>query len=178
MADSLQDQLKALGLAKNKPAGKKRKPPRKPTATPRRQSAKVNDTGEMDLGKAYALRMREEKSSAEQARKNKQAEDRKRREINRAIREIVKDKRLNKADAEVPRHFMFKGRIRKLYVTAEQNQAITANELGLVYLTGGYHLLPADSIEQVRNIAADHVIELEGDESEEDEFPVPDDIAW
>lgn len=175
MADSLQDQLLALGLAKDKPGKQKKKRPRKPA----RQSPQAGKaSGELSLDKAWALREKEEKRSAEQKRARKIEEDRKRREINKAIKAIVDPHRLNQADAEVARNFLYRDRIRKLYVTPEQNKSLASGELGLVYLSGGYHLLAAEHIEAVRKIDAGHVVDLGGDEPQEEEFPVPDDLVW
>lgn len=175
MADSLQDQLRALGLAKE---SNRRKPQQS-----KRQAAKTKKKaaagGEMPLDKAWALRDKAEQRAADEARRRKQAEDRRRREVNRRIREIVEAKRLNDPNAEVARNFMYRGRIRKLYVTAEQNRALSAGELGLVYLTGGYHVLDTEPLEAVRAIDPDHVVDLDaGTGDEEEEFPVPDDLCW
>lgn len=190
MADSLQDQLRALGLAKKQAKAGRKKVPRKPAARNqnRGQSSPATQTppvvakdggSEMNLGKAWAMRDREEKKTVEDARARKREEDRKRREINRAIREIVKGKRQNKDDAEVARNFMYRNRIRKVYVTAEQKRALAEGGLGLVYLSGGYHLLEKEHTEAVRKIAADHVVDLEiGSSPDEEEFPVPDDLNW
>ncbi len=176
MADSLQDQLLALGLAKDKPRKRgKKKAARKPGGRPP-QARKAG--GEMSLDKAWALREKEEKRSVEQRRARKIEEDRKRREINKAIKAIVEPHRANRDDAEVARNFLYRERIRKVYVTPEQNRALAAGELGLVYLSGGYHLLAAEHVEAVRKIAADHVVDLGGDEPEDEEFPVPDDLVW
>lgn len=180
MGDSLQDQLRALGLAKNKPAkrsdGRKRRPAQKPR--PGGQQKKATGDEELSLGKAYALREKEEKRRVDQARRKKQEEDRRRREINNAIRAIVREERLNRDDAELPRNFMFRDRIRKLYVTPEQNRALASGEMGLVYLSGGYHVLPQAALEQVRSIEAGHVVDLGSSEDPDDEIPVPDDITW
>jgi len=81
-------------------------------------------------------------------------------------------------EADIARNFMFNGRIRKIYVTAEQQQALAGDELGIVYLAGGYHLLENDALEAVRQLSADHVVDLTtGGEGEED-HPVPDDLVW
>lgn len=172
MGQSLQDQLRALGLAKKPeraepPAARQRKARPKPR----------KDAAEIPLDKAWALREKAEQREADQARQRKQAEDRRRREINLKIREIVETRRLNDPEADVARNFMFRGRIRKLYVTAEQHRALTAGELGLVYLTGGYHVLDAEALEAVRAIDPQHVVDLGGGaDGEEDEFPVPDEL--
>ena len=185
MADSLQDQLKALGLAKEKKPARKKPQGRKPGARKpenRGQSRSANlspNNAEMALGKAWALREREEKQSVERARARKQEEDRKRREINKAIREIVKPNRRNREDADVARNFMFRERIRKVYVTQEQHKALGEGSLGLVYLSGGYHVMDQEHTEAVRKIAADHVVDLDSkNEGDEEDFPVPDDLTW
>ena len=181
MAESLQDQLRALGLAKERQKARN-KPPRRKGKPARGSKQSPADGGagtDMSLGKAWALRERSEKKTAEQARARKIEEDRKRREINKAIREIVKPNRLNKEGAELARNFMFRGRIRKVYVTPEQHQALGTGELGLVYLSGGYHVMDKEQVDAIRNIAADHVVDLSGGEDpEEEEFPVPDDLNW
>ena len=176
MADSLQDQLRALGLAKEKKPQRRKSTGRKPV---RKKPAAVKGGGEMSLGKAWALRDRDEKKSAEQARARKLEEDRRRREINKAIRGIVEPNRLNRKDAEVARNFMYRGRIRKIYVTPEQNAALASGEMGLVYLSGGYHVLSAEHTGAVREIADDHVVDLSGgDDPAEEDFPVPEDLSW
>jgi uncharacterized protein YaiL (DUF2058 family) len=179
MAESLQEQLRALGLAKTKPErparqerqkarGKQRQAPKRPAGA----------AGELSLDQAYALREREEQREAGRARQKKLDEDRRRREINQQIRRIVEADRLNRDDAPLPRNFLYKGRIRKIYVTTEQQQALSAGEMGIVYLAGGYHLLPAGPLEAARRVSADHVVDLTtGGEAEED-HPVPDDLVW
>ena len=116
--------------------------------------------------------------SADRARRKKQAEDRQRREINLKIREIVDAHRLNDAKAELGRNFMFRGRIRKVHVTPVQMKALNAGDLGIVYLSGGYHLMTTEQLDLVREISAEHVVDLGGGDDDEDEFPVPDDISW
>jgi uncharacterized protein YaiL (DUF2058 family) len=177
MSESLQDQLRALGLAKK---GKKDTRPERRNAPKRRKAGKGSgNSGEVSLDKAYALRRNEEQKQADIARRKKQAEDRQRREINEAIRRIVKQHRLNDEKAEIARHFMFRSRIRKIYVTPEQQKALGSGELGIVYLSGGYHLLPPEILDSVRRISADHVVDLsQGSDEEEEKFPVPDDLTW
>lgn len=183
MAESLQDQLKALGLAKERKPARKKKPGRKsgPAQKGKGGGKPASRTGPdgISLDKAWAEREKEEKRSVEQARARKIEADRKRREINKAIRKIVEPKRLNKKDAEVARNFMFRERIRKVYLTPEQNKALGTGELGLVYLSGGYHVLAGEHVDAVRKIAADHVVDLDSGSSDgEEEFPVPDDLTW
>jgi uncharacterized protein YaiL (DUF2058 family) len=179
MGDSLQDQLRALGLAQSRAAKEEGK---KQLTRKKRQSRtdkKTKGGSELTLDQAYALRDREEKRQAQRARQKKQEEDRRRRELNNAIRDIVNAGRQNREDAEIPRNFMYKGRIRKLHVTAEQQRALNSSELGIVYLSGGYHLLDSAAVSAVEKISAEHVVDLGLSADHEDpEHPVPDDLIW
>jgi len=182
MADSLQDQLRALGLAtgdSKRTRGKQRsgQPPEHKRSR-KRDRAQRHDP-EPSLGEAYALREQEEQRQARQARQQRQQEERRRRRINQAIREIVSAQRQNREDADIARHFLFNGRIRKIYVTAEQQNALNGSRLGIVYLSGGYHLLEPDALEAVRHISAEHVIDIGTDRGSDDDLhPVPEDLSW
>ncbi|MGD2130414.1 MAG: DUF2058 family protein [Lysobacterales bacterium] len=177
MGESLQEQLRALGLAREKEAkGKKPQSRRKPRSNRHQQGA--TGGGEIPLDKAWALRDRAEQKQADQARRRKQSEDRRRQQINGEIRKVVEAHRRNHEDAEIARNFMYKGRIRKIYVTPEQQAALSGGQLGIVYLTGGYHLLEPPALEEVRAISAEHVVDLDTGSEEDEDAPVPDDLTW
>jgi uncharacterized protein YaiL (DUF2058 family) len=179
MGDSLQDQLRALGLVSGQPDERNgRKETGKATRKRPAQKSPRQPTGELSLDQAWALREQEEQRRAQEERSRKQEEDRRRRQINERVRAIVDAHRLNRDDAELVRNFMFRGRIRKIYVTPEQQRALNSNELGIVYLAGGYHLLAPQPLEAVRAISAEHVVQQEGGGEDEKEFPVPDDLDW
>jgi uncharacterized protein YaiL (DUF2058 family) len=180
MGNSLQDQLRALGLASSQPGPrhKEKKPARKPGKQPARGKGSDSD-GELSLDAAYALRQREEQREAQRAQQKKREEDQRRRALNKAIRQIVSARRQNCEDADIARNFMFHGRIRKVYVTAAQQRALSAGTLGIVYLSGGYHLLEPEALAAVREISAEHVVDLGLEAVEDDpEHPVPDDLVW
>ena len=190
MNKSLQDQLLALGLANKKPKKTRQPSRRAPAKADQRPGAgsspkngqgreKQASGGEVSLDRAYALRKQEEKKQADTARKRKQAEDRRRRQLNNEIRAIVGKHRLNDGKAEIPRHFMYRGRIRKINLTPDQLKALNAGEFGLAYLSGGYHLLAPEHLEAVRKLSAEHIPDLaSGETEEENEFPVPDELTW
>jgi uncharacterized protein YaiL (DUF2058 family) len=179
MGDSLQDQLRALGLAQTRPAEEQRKQQPSRKESRRDQKKGSNSTGELPLDQAYALREREEQRQIQRTRQQKLDEDRRRRQVNKAIREIVAAHRQNRDDADIPRNFIFNGRIRKIYVSAEQQRALIAGELGIVYLSGSYHLLAPGALAAVREISSEHIVDLGLQAGEDDpEHPVPDDLVW
>ena len=202
MSKSLQDQLKALGLAKEPAPGPAAKhshkaspgsppPPRRARENPQRVVSKQNgvqsshrvvtppaDVTQLTLEQAYVLREQQSRAEEEAGKERKRLEDLRRRQVNTAIKAIVEPHRLNDRAAELARHFMYKGRIRKVNVTLEQFKALNEGVLGLVYLSGGYHVLPAAQVCEIRALSEDHVPDLSGGAEEEEQFPVPDDLIW
>jgi uncharacterized protein YaiL (DUF2058 family) len=174
MSESLQDQLKALGLAKEKPR-KQRSHNKK-----RKHEPAAKSEAEMSLDQAYRLRQKEEKESARLKKEEKRLQDLERRRINKQVQELVDAHALNDKKAELKRNFMYKGRIRSVLVTPEQLKALNAGELGVVFIRGSYILMLPEHVEQVRAISADHVPDLGSDspDDEDDEFKVPDDLVW
>lgn len=210
MSDSLRDQLLGLGFKpsakperpqEKKPASAHGRPPQgKPDA--RRQGAAARGPQqraghragpkpvqrgreEMDLAKAYAIRAQREKDERIAAEAAKQEEARKRREARAKLAELVKDKALNIADADIARHFPYGGKIKRIYVTADQLKALNAGELGVLQLDGRYLLVPADLVAQAAEIFPPAVaLKVDPDAPAEDDpyadpkYQVPDDLVW
>jgi len=180
MAKSLQDQLLSLGLA-NKKQGNAPDKQRKQTGKSQHTASKKTkrDVGtSISLEQAYRLKASEEKSENERNRQRKRAEDKRRRQINKQLRQLIDAHALNDEKAEIKRNFLYKGRIRRVLVTREQLTAVNTGEIGIVYLSGRYFLLSGENTEAARTISADHVPDLGGEEPEDAEFPVPDDLIW
>ncbi len=174
MSESLQDQLMALGLAKDRPK-KKSKPKRRP------KSRRTGGSGQdISLDAAYRARKQAEKASQEQAKAEKRALDLERRRINKEIEALLDGQAQNVEGAELKRNFLFKGRIRTVRVTPEQLVAVNDGSLGVVFLRGNYLLVDPQLRDQIAALSADHVPDLSGDASAEEEgdHPVPDDLIW
>ena len=175
MSNSLKDQLLALGLAP-----KKTKPePRKQHKTRPNVAMHKPGSAEISLDQAYRIRGKEERLQKEKAIELKREQERQRRETNQKIKAMVKVEAIRDPAAENKRNFLYKGRIRSVLATREQINEINKGTIGVVYLSGNYHLLQADKIEEIRQFAPDHIPDLSGAENaEEDENPVPDDLIW
>jgi uncharacterized protein YaiL (DUF2058 family) len=174
MSNSLKDQLLALGLApkKTEPGPKKH---RKARAEKKRKAKNAD----ISLDQAYRIRSKEERQQKERAVADKRALERQRRQINQKIKILVQEHSVRDAAADCKRNFIYKGRIRSVLATREQIGEINAGFLGVVYLSGNYHLMPMDKIANIQQFAPDHVPDLGGTESEdEEENPVPDDLIW
>ncbi|UOV01578.1 DUF2058 domain-containing protein [Pseudoxanthomonas mexicana] len=209
MSDSLRDQLLGLGF---KPAPKPERKPeaRKPDArrpgprppgkgaapAPRTgqggkprpsqgQSRKPRSQEEIDLAKAYAIRAQREKDERIEAERVKQEEARLRREAKAKLEAFLKDKALNDAEADIARHFPYGGKIKRIYVNAEQLKALNAGELGVVQQNGRYLLVASDVLAEAEAIFAaavalkvDPNATAEEDPYADPKYQVPDDLVW
>jgi len=219
MSKSLQDQLMALGLAREKQVREKKPRVKKPGEHKTRENsppgykphesrphedrpwkgqprdtksrstpdgaapAKMNPlSDDFSLEAAYRLREQQTRQQAEAAREKKRLLDLERRRLNDAIRDIIMPRRLNDETAELTRNFLYRGRIRKVRVNTDQLKGLNEGTLGLVYLSGGYHILASEWVKVIGELSQDHVPDLSGGagehSSEDGEFPVPDDLVW
>jgi uncharacterized protein YaiL (DUF2058 family) len=175
MSNSLKDQLLALGLA----SSKAKPEPKKPQKVRPRPAKADKGSDEISLDQAYRIRTREERLQKEKAIELKREQERQRRQTNQKIQALVIECSIRDPAAENKRNFIYKGRIRSVLATREQISQINAGAIGVVYLSGNYHLMPAGKIEEIRQFAPDHIPDLSGAEhADEEENPVPDDLIW
>ena len=182
MSDSLKDQLLALGLApkKSESPSKKRRKPKTAARKPKTTARKLNKGhAEISLDQAYRIRNQEDRQQKEQAVALKREQERQRRQVNQKIKTLVKQSAVRDPEADTKRNFLYKGRIRSVLATVEQIREINSGSLGVIYLSGNYHLMPIDQVEEIRKFAPDHVPDLQGADIEgEEDNPVPDDLIW
>lgn len=211
MSDSLRDQLLGLGFkpapkpdkpAKSpRPDGRKGdgrphgkphpgkpghgKPQTRPAADKPRHHGKPRSQEDIDLAKAYAIRAQKEKDERIEAERLRQEEARLRREAKAKLAELLKDKGLNDPQADIARHFDYGGKIKRVYVTADQLKALNAGELGVVQLNGHYLLVAAAVLAEAEAVFApaialkvDPNAPAEGDPYADPQYQVPDDLVW
>lgn len=196
MSDSLRDQLLGLGFKpaprpqrEAKPAQGKAPPAPRGGAggRPRPEQGRKPARGraDIDLAKAYAIRAQKEKDERIEAERVKQEEARLRREARAKLAELLQGKALNDEAAEIARHFEYGGKIKRIYVTAEQLKALNVGELGVAQLNGRYLLVSADVLAQAEAVFAPAVAlkvdpdALAGEDPYADpKYQVPDDLVW
>lgn len=213
MSDTLRDQLLGLGFkpapkperkpesrphaGKSGNSGKPGKPGKpaihkphgpgpgqRPSASkPQGRPARTRE--DIDLAKAYAIRAQREKDERIEAERLKQEEARKRREAKAQLEKLLKDKALNLAEAEIARHFPYGGKIKRIYVTAEQLKALNAGELGVAQLAGRYLLVTAAVLAEAEAIfppavalKVDPNAPAHEDPYADPKYQVPDDLVW
>ena len=186
MVDSLRDQLLKSGIVQSvhrEPraaastviTAERKAGTRKSQRVPRSSRA----TGEMDLAKAYALRAQTEARQRKQLERETAEQARMRRERKLKIAQLLLGNALNKADADQARNFEYAGKIRRVYVNAEQWLALNAGQLGVVQQGGRYLLVTRDVAAQVAAIDPHHVALLvEPGAAAASDDGVPDDLMW
>ena len=159
----------------------RRRPQRDAQARPGRPRTQE----EIDLAKAYALRAEREKQERIEAERVRQEEARLRREAKAKLAELVKDKALNDKDAEIARHFEYGGKIKRIYVNADQLRRLNAGELGVLQLDGRYLLVEAALLAEAETVFAPAVaLKVDPDAPAGDDpyadpqYQVPDDLVW
>jgi uncharacterized protein YaiL (DUF2058 family) len=192
MSESLRDQLLKAGFAPRpqpKPGGKPQeqrgrggpaksgRPARADAAGKPAAGAPPRKDGEIDLAKAYALRARQEREAAERERREAEQRARERKERRQKLAALLDGKALNDAGAEIPRHFPYGNRIRRIYVTAEQLPRLNGGELAIVQQSGRYVLVTRDTALAAQAIDPD-ALALLCDPHGNDEDDVPADLMW
>jgi uncharacterized protein YaiL (DUF2058 family) len=178
------------GKGEHKPGERRGHGPGRPGGGPARGQGphgprKPRSAEEMDLAKAYAIRAQREKEERIETERLKQEEARVRREAKAKLEELLKDKGLNAEEADIARHFPYGGKIKRIYVTAEQLTALNAGELGVVQLNGRYLLVTAEVLAQSEAVfAASVALKVDPNAPAEDDpyadpqYQVPDDLVW
>lgn len=203
MTDSLKDQLLKLGF-KTAPREERRPPPQsrparheagKPGPQQRQDRPAQRATrppsggrrsqGEIDLAKAYAIRSQREKDERIAAEKRKQEDAARRREGKTKLAELLKTASRNVPEADIARHFEYGGKIRRVYVTADQLRQVNGGELAVVQLGGRYHLVsPEDARAAEAMLAGALALLVDPDapapevDYADPKYQVPDDLVW
>jgi len=147
--------------------------------------AKPRTREDIDLAKAYAIRAQREKDERIEAERLKQEEARQRREAKAKLEELLKDKALNLLDADIARHFPYGGKIKRIYVSADQLKLLNAGELGVIQFNGRYVLVTAAVLAEAETVFApaialkvDPNATAEEDPYADPQYQVPDDLVW
>lgn len=197
MANSLRDQLIRAGLAEQAPSRSedapaktrpKPKPKPKPRSGPapaagrsRRPVAPRDPALEQERRELRAMeqaRIREEKQAQAAAREIQQRRD--------AVRDFLLRHQQNDRAGDIPFHFQAHNRIRRLYVTAAQREALLAGALQVAVLGKRDFLITPEQAGQARELDAglfihDAVQAGQDDPAHDDpyrDYAVPDDLMW
>lgn len=178
MANSLQKQLMKAGLADEKKARKAKQQKREDVNKAKRGEIEMEDPADR------ARRLREEKAEADRQREAQRKAEREKKEIAAQIKQMIEQSRLER-NGEVAFQFVQDKKIKKAYVTGNQQKQLERGQIAIVALGESFELVPTVVAEKIRQRDAAAVLLLNerGTETvDEDDpykdFPIPDDLMW
>ncbi len=177
MANSLQDQLLKAGLVDEQAL----------------KQAKSKKRKQKRAGGGRAVADAERSAAAEQAAAEKRRKDQ---ELNRqreaerqrkadlvALWQLVREHRVSRSGGDVAYNFADGSALKRLYVTASQQQAIADGKLAIIRHDDFYELVPAAVAERAEQTDPASLVlwSKPGEGNRDDpyaEFQVPDDLMW
>lgn len=177
MGNSLREQLLQAGLVDKTKVNSVNKQKRKQAKQRRQAKEAVKPTSLLPEQAAKRARDRELDLRRIEARRQ--------RELAAQVKQLVAQSRYPRKPSEddIPFHFDNKGKVKKLYVSAEVHKMISSGRLVIVNCNGSFELVPPETAEKIRQRNPSLVIDLPEEErpSEDDPYAayhVPDDLIW
>lgn len=179
MTNSLKDQLMKAGLVDKQRAHKVRQQ--------KSQEAKKIRKGELEADNT-AERVRQ--AQVEKAERDRQLEaqrqaERREKEIAAQIKQMTENSRIDRSAGDISFQFVQDKKIKKIYVTAAQQQQLSRGQIAVAALGDGFELVPANVARKIqeRDEKAILLLNKPGAEAvEEDDpyadYPIPDDLMW
>ena len=178
MSLSLKDQLLKSGLAK-KPAAKpvkKKKPPQVAKKQRKQASEATLRAQRAMLDKAKKDKKLNEQRQAEAVAKAKFAQ----------IKQLVDSSKLSRKDGETPYSFTLKKKVKKIYVTEEQQKQLSRDQIVIVSLGDeAFELVPKTVASKIAERNPKYVVandvKVEQAVAEDDpyaDYQIPDDLSW
>lgn len=179
MALSLQEQLLKQGLVDEKKAKQIKQDKRRKNRQEKQKPPAPNETAD-----------RARQARAEQAERDRQANrarqaEAERKAIAAQIRQLVESHRLPRASGqdEVDYQFVDGKKIKKILVTAIQQDQLARGRIGIARHGETYELVPAAIAEKIRQRDEGTVVLLNDAKTSDEEdpyadYPIPDDLMW
>lgn len=183
MAGSLQDQLLGIGVIDKKKAKKSQ-----------HQKHQANNKARKAVKSGKKVAPQHDKQKLAQAQHEKQQRDlalNKQRDAERAktallaeVRDIVQQHSVAiPEDADTAYNFSHNNKIKKLYVSGEQQKQLTRGQLAIAVLGEKSTLIPDKVAEKIENRLPDKVVRVQSDETSDKDDPyadyqIPDDLMW
>ena len=176
---SLQDQLLKAGIVDKKKA--------KQVKHDKHKQIKQQPKGRVaeDEAKVLARKALEEKAARDREINRQRQEQAQQKAIAAQIVQLVDLNRIDRRQGDQPYQFTDERRIKKLFVTAGQQQQLVDGLVAIVRHGEGYELVPAGVADKIRQrdeaAVVVHNVRSGAVDSEDDpyaEFQVPDDLMW
>lgn len=183
MAGSLQDQLLSLGVVDKKKIKKTQQQKHKKNKKIR-QAVKSGQKVEPQLSPQQQLQQAQREKQLRDLELNKQRDAKlAKTALFAEVRQIIQQNSIAiPKEAETPYQFIFKNKIKKIYVTPEQHQKLTKGQLAIAFIDNKQVLIPDAEAEKVETRLPDWVVRIKEQESSADDayadYQIPDDLMW
>ena len=179
---SLRNQLLKAGLTDKQSVKNVRKQKQKQIKKPKAQRGELSDSAKQ----VAQVRLEKENKDKELNRQRQLAVEKKAQAAQ--IKQLVQSSKIDRRDGELAYNFNVDGKIKKVYVTAEQQKQLMRNQIGIIMLTEDqFELVPSIVAEKIAQRDESYVVtENKTDESahtlEPDDpyadYKIPDDLIW
>ena len=176
---SLQDQLLNAGIVDEKKAKKLKQEKRKQARQQPKGKPRVDET------RQQAQQALAEKAERDRESNRRQQAEAERKAILAQVIQLVTLNRIAREGGDLGYQFADGRKIKKLYVTAQQQAQLSAGQLAIARLDEGYELVPAAVAEKIRQRCDQTIVLLNSradDTAAEDdpyaEYQIPDDLIW
>jgi len=181
---SLQEQLLKAGLVDKNRANKAKKDNQKKSKVARNAGAKAVNRGDTKAQKEQAKRVERDRELNQQ--KQKQAEQR---AIFAQIKQLIDLNKIDRGQGEIAYSFVYKNKVRKIYVTDTIRQQLSLGRLAIVRLVLKserlFEIVPAAVAKKIAQRDEHSVVQLnltaDRAGSEDDsyaDYQIPDDLTW
>ena len=181
MGNSLQDQLLKAGLVDEQKV-------RQAKSAKRKKSKQGRGKPQTDDQARRAAQAAADKAARDRELNRKRQEEARRKAQENELRQLIHAHRVLRGEGDVAFNFQDGGALKRVYVTAEQQQALVKGGLALVRQDAGYELIPTEIAARVRERNAALVLVLNDSPAPKDDatdsddpyagYEVPDDLMW
>lgn len=179
MSNSLQNQLKKMGLVTDAQAKKAKKEQRKKSREKRNSKTAV-----VDESKRIAKESKEKNTERDRQLNLKKTAEAEKRAIAAQIRQLIEINRISIDDGDDPYNFTDGNKVKKIYVTGIIKENIVKGRLSIVRFGDGYEVVPSPVAEKINCRDSESIIvsnsrqETVDIDDEYSEYKIPDDLMW
>ncbi len=181
---SLQDQLLKAGLVDKNKAQQAEKEKQKKANMVRKSGAKADNRS-----KAAAREQQRKKAEHDRALNQKRQQESQRKEIAAQIKQLIDANKLDRKQAEISYSYVFKNRVKNIYVTEEQKTHLTQGHLAIVTLVHAsnrqFEIVAMQVAKKIAERDASSVVQLNDKADDADpgddpyaDYQIPDDLIW
>ena len=182
--ESLQEQLLKAGLVDKSRANKAKKEQQQQSKRARHSGAKT--PSKVNTAAQQERAMRVERDRELNAKKQQQTEQK---AAQAQIKQLIELNRIDRGAGEIAYSFVYKSKVRKIYVTEDIKQQLAEGRLAIVRLLLKserlFEIVPAAVAAKIAQRDENTIVQFnektDGDKSDDDpyaDYQIPDDLTW